>query len=435
MNLPENKKRVLCILYHFPPLGGIPVMRSLRLVKYLSKFNWQPIVLTSRFGYDNIQGTDVSLMEQLPQKLKIIRVNDTIGKLLNLCDKKLSSFIMYQLDRLSKVLFFPDEKLVWSIMSVIKYRASIKSDLNIDLIYASGFPWSSLLLGYWLKKYTNRPLILDFRDGWSISPNPLWRRFYFHRKMERKIIEAADKVIFATEGLRTEYAKQYPNFSRKFKTIYNGFDPDFFPVEIAKKRLRRSSQMKLLYAGSLSDSIPPKNRSRTIIPLLNGLNNIKNRHPEIYEKISFEVYSNDIPNTRKFILNESLSDKVTLRSKIGYKEIIGKMFESDVLLLIVMNDIFSKYIAPAKLYEYIAVGKPILALTPAFSEAFKIIQKYKLGSIVTYENLEEDLVDKLSRLIDGNDHSQNGIFREAQHVFNGKKLVGEFAFQFNSVIN
>ncbi|MDE2997081.1 MAG: glycosyl transferase family 1, partial [Bacteroidota bacterium] len=39
-------RRVLFVTYYFPPSGGSGVQRGLKMVKYLSDFGWEPIVLT-----------------------------------------------------------------------------------------------------------------------------------------------------------------------------------------------------------------------------------------------------------------------------------------------------------------------------------------------------------------------------------------------------
>ena len=39
---------VLMIAYYFPPMGGAGVQRTLKFVKYLPEFGWQPHVLTVR---------------------------------------------------------------------------------------------------------------------------------------------------------------------------------------------------------------------------------------------------------------------------------------------------------------------------------------------------------------------------------------------------
>jgi hypothetical protein len=74
-------------------------------------------------------------------------------------------------------------------------------EINYDVIISSGYPFSSHLLGYLLKKRSGAKWIADYGDPWSFSPDtkllPMKRR-EFDRRMERHILESCDKVIVTT---------------------------------------------------------------------------------------------------------------------------------------------------------------------------------------------------------------------------------------------
>jgi hypothetical protein len=61
-----NKRKILVISYYFPPMGLSGVQRTLKFVKYLPDFNWQPIVLTT--GVTNYYAFDDSLLKDLSDK-------------------------------------------------------------------------------------------------------------------------------------------------------------------------------------------------------------------------------------------------------------------------------------------------------------------------------------------------------------------------------
>jgi len=42
----RRPRRVLMVLYLFPPLGGVGMSRNLRNTQYLPRSGWQPVVLT-----------------------------------------------------------------------------------------------------------------------------------------------------------------------------------------------------------------------------------------------------------------------------------------------------------------------------------------------------------------------------------------------------
>ena len=54
---------VLIVAYYFPPWGGAGVQRTLKYVKYLPHFGWQPVVLTAR--PQAVSLSDPTLIEDL----------------------------------------------------------------------------------------------------------------------------------------------------------------------------------------------------------------------------------------------------------------------------------------------------------------------------------------------------------------------------------
>ena len=71
------RRRVLVIAYYFPPMGLSGVQRTLKFVKYLPQFNWQPTVLTVQpRGY---LATDESLLEDLEGRDVLIERTGAAG--------------------------------------------------------------------------------------------------------------------------------------------------------------------------------------------------------------------------------------------------------------------------------------------------------------------------------------------------------------------
>ncbi|RMD91123.1 MAG: hypothetical protein D6813_08140, partial [Calditrichaeota bacterium] len=295
MKVSNTRKNVLVIAYHLPPLGGVPVMRALRLIRYLPEFGWQPTVITVNCGFDFVHGFDESLTEKLPPSVDIIRINDPLGRVLKwlVLNFKRQS---HQFDRLSKILFFPDEKILWAL----KVNRQVLHALNrkdIDLIFATGFPWSTLLLGMRLKSALHRPIVIDLRDAWSLSSHPVWKNIPLHRILELKIMKNADKILFTSENTTEDYKQLYPELADKMLCIPNGFDPQDFGQAVQKHYNKSNGKLKFIYAGSLSDVIPPKDRAVSFVPLLEYLRAFKEKYPEPAKRILLEIFSNDIPNT------------------------------------------------------------------------------------------------------------------------------------------
>ena len=54
-------KKVLVIVYYWPPSGGAGVQRWLKFVKYLPQFGWQPTVITTTNGEEDFLGEEAAI--------------------------------------------------------------------------------------------------------------------------------------------------------------------------------------------------------------------------------------------------------------------------------------------------------------------------------------------------------------------------------------
>ena len=105
--------KVLVIAYYFPPMGLSGVQRTLKFVKYMKKYGWEPVVLTAAdtgyFAHD-----PYLLKEAENTGIKIYRVGgkDINSRLAKKGTVKMPSEIVRKiLSRLSYTFFIPDNKI------------------------------------------------------------------------------------------------------------------------------------------------------------------------------------------------------------------------------------------------------------------------------------------------------------------------------------
>ena len=66
--------KVLVVAYYFPPMGLSGVQRTLKFVKYMKNYNWNPTVITS--GNVAYFAHDESLTKELNDtEIKVMRVS------------------------------------------------------------------------------------------------------------------------------------------------------------------------------------------------------------------------------------------------------------------------------------------------------------------------------------------------------------------------
>jgi hypothetical protein len=108
--------KVLVLAYYFPPMGLSGVQRTLKFVKYLKNFNWEPTVITA--GDVGYYAHDYSLLKEAETAgIRIIRTeaNDPNSLLSRFGTiKPPSELVRKILNRLGQTFFIPDNKLSWS---------------------------------------------------------------------------------------------------------------------------------------------------------------------------------------------------------------------------------------------------------------------------------------------------------------------------------
>jgi len=361
-------KKVLIIAYEFPPFGGPGVLRTLNYVKYLREFRWESSVLTVKDlkRKRSFRGVprDESLLNYIPQGIKIERAQHLL----------FPWGIRVILHRL------PDEFIGWVLSAYAKAMNMIRKD-DYAVIYTTSPPEANHLVGYLLKKTTNKPWVMDFRDPWTQN------KTYFYGFIEGKInkllenrcLENADAVISVVPCI-TEDLKTLINYKKdKFYTITNGYDEaDFVNY---KPKNSYEDKFTISYAGGFHGG-HPKGYSYPFYFFEAVLQLLKKK----------EISHHDL---RILLVGESGEEKInpgipeTMISRIGqipHEKVFDYISNTSVLLFCINNEI--KYAMSGKIFEYIRANKPILALVLANSPPANLIKETNTGIVIEPDDIE-----------------------------------------------
>lgn len=371
----KNNKRLLMISYLFPPLGGSGSLRVFKLSKYLPFFKWEPFILTVK-NPDYYYAHDIELLNELPKETRIIKSLMIKSAWLYYL---FNPFRIRRLDKIiKKFLFHPDEQIGWIPFAILKAKKLI-SNYHIDAIYSSSGPLSAHIIAYLLKKKTNLPWIADFRDEWFEAPNlelPTKYHKKLHYNLEKKIVQSSDMIIVAAPKFKKFLSKHLKD-AKKIITITAGYDPyDFKDIKISD--YEKQNIFTISFAGIFYDSFKP-------ISLLQAIEEL--------------IQENKIPKKRikvKFIGGNSYTD-LSYPDRFGICEFIGfvshrmaiKYMTGSSVLLLLLSKKRGEGVIPTKVFEYLASGKPILALVPKDSEVARIIRRSKTGIVADFEDVNE----------------------------------------------
>lgn len=255
----------------------------------------------------------------------------------------------------------PDELRSW-INAAERAVLQRCSDLRreVSAIVSFGEPMSDHLLGLRLKKKTGLPWLAHFSDPWSDNPfrKPFVVANIINRKLERRVVEKADRVVFTSEETRDLVMAKYPpEWTAKTAILPHSFDPASYP-----KVASSGEQVAVRYLGTFY-------ANRTPQPVLAALSKIQQESPDLLRQVRFEfiggIAARILRRARRIKLPEGL---VEFLPSVGYRESLRLMAESDLLLVIDAPAQISMFL-PSKLVDYVGAGKPVLGVVPPGSSA------------------------------------------------------------------
>jgi glycosyltransferase involved in cell wall biosynthesis len=408
------QRKVLMVAYLFPPGGGIGAagaQRVLKFAKYLPRHGWQPIVLTVRDNfYEGYFQKDTSLLERVPADTVVLRTGMLrfLTPILSLKraltrgksgpaqsawpgGRSRAGLYRRAKDAITDLFEIPDEQMGWLLPGARAGLAAVRR-YDVDVVYATGRPWTGLVIGTAIKRLTGKPLVSDFRDPWITNPfrnQSSKLKDALERWLERVVIERSNVVIANTDTLRTEFIGRFPwKLRYRFTCIPNGFDPEDYQ-QLALPACPPADVFHLTHTGFLYGKRDPKT-------LLEGLKIALDRRGIPRDGIRLHlVGSVELAyDLGRHLREQALEDVVVLEGHVPYRESLERLSRAHVLLLLQPGTTTQ---VPSKLFEYVGMKRPILAITPRDGATAKLISEHGLGTVVEAERVDA-IADALIQL-------------------------------------
>jgi len=358
-------KQVLFIAYLFPPAGGAGVQRTVKFVKYLPAFDWQPTVLTTSAPKGSI---DTTIAAEIPSQTHIERVSGWA----------LSTRLPWRLRRwLTQWILTVDQEIGWYPFATQR-GLKLLSAQPYQAIYSTSAPYTNHLVALRLKQASQLPWIADFRDPWLDNFSAGFATSA-HRaicaNLEKRIVSTANRVLVVSEAMRQQFLNRYPSLSTDhFITLPNGFDPADF--ENIKPIPKDNTRFTLVYTGSLYG------KRQSARPFLTALRQVLERKIIPRSSITVRFVGNVNKEAEKLTLEWNLSDIIEFTGYLPHADMLAHQLGADALLLIIGAGPGSDAVFTGKIFEYLAAGKPILALIPP-GVAADLLTEAQIGKIVS----------------------------------------------------
>lgn len=404
-----TSRRVLIIAYSFPPVGGAGVQRVVKWAKYLPRFGWAASVLT--VSNPSVPAFDERLLDEIPAST-IIRRAPTLEpsyavKALVTPDSasaddsstkrvrtSIGRTIKAGLRRAAMAVLQPDPQILWAPSAVRAGKRLLRCTPHAAVL-ATGPPFSSFLVGRRLSRMAGLPLVLDYRDEWDLSHAYLENKRLgpfarcIQSRMQRRVLGDAAAVV-ATTCASADALRALPRRAgNKLRTtaIYNGFDPEDFPPQefdfLPQSADPRDEQdrFRLVYVGTLWNLT-------SVAPLVAALERLAGRHPELARQLELVTVG------RRTAAQDALLDRLTpspvrltRRDYTEHAEAIAAMRAADMVCLLLADAPGAERVVPAKLFEYLAAGRPLLAIAPR-GEVHDLVAGYPHSTAALPDDVE-----------------------------------------------
>lgn len=381
-------KRVLLIAYHYPPLrGSSGIQRALRFSQYLREFGWEPIVLTAHPRAYQDKSDD--LLADVPPGVIVERAFalDT-SKHLALAG------------RYPRFLANPDRWMSW-------WYGAVPAGLRLIRKYKPAAIWSTYpiatahKIGATLNRLTGVPWIADFRDPMAQDGYPsdpaIWNAF---KRIEAQALAQARFATFTSPGAIRAYRGNYPDLSAdRLVLLENGYDEDAFTLAAGRKPAAGvDGRIVLLHSGIVYSS------ERDPTHLFSALQQLRQSGHPLAGRLLLRLRATGNDEAmREKIAAAGIADLVELAPPIPYADALAEMLAVDGLLVLQASNCNDQI--PAKAYEYLRAGRPLLALTDPIGDTSDVIRRAGIDTIAPLDDSQAilaALIDFLQRIEQGN---------------------------------
>lgn len=319
----------------------------------------------------------------------------------------------------------PEPEILWVPFALRKARRLMRRH-NFDVVLVTVPPFSALVLGSALKReFPSIVLVSDFRDEWLgfyLKDFEFQNSDYTRRRaesIERETVQRSDLVAAVNRSSRDEIRGRYPDQPEsKFVVAPNGYDPEAFTT--FKPRPHNSLRMVITHVGTVYKTASPR-------AYLEALDQLPD---DIRSRVESRFVGRIADEERA--LMDSRKSQVKTYGFMPQAEALKLMEETDYLVLTMTNEIS----VPGKVFEYMASGKPILAITPPDSEVDRILRETGAGVCASPDDpvgIQTMLIRAFENWKTGAQHLDGA--RESVLRYQRPRLVREYSNMIREALN
>lgn len=411
-------KKVLVLAYDFPPYNSIGAQRPASWLKYFPDNNVD-ITIVTRHWDDDIQSPIDYIKPSKKQQEQTEEIN-YLSRIIrvpfnpNIRDRIILKFGLDNLKIIRKLISIFISYFRFIIPSIDKgtypvFNAAKKylEKNKVDLIIATGEPFVLFKYAAMLGNIHKTPWAADYRDCWNKGPlidnssimQQLIGRFFLN--IEQSVVRSAKFISTPSPTYKKPLSRLFPE--KEVHIIYNGHDIE------NNDTLNKIEPNKEIFTIAYAGIIYPHQRLETF---LDGVIDFIQSHPQIKIRLKFyglNFYPKMVDRLCRY--NKNLSKIIDTTDRIPYKEVVLKLKEAHVLLL--LSNKGANWLN-AKVFDYLALKKPILLVKNDKGILEKILDSSGVGYKTSNSN---DVKNQLEMLYANFFQGNMSIIDEQNMIF------------------
>jgi glycosyltransferase involved in cell wall biosynthesis len=381
-------RRVLIVAWLFPPHASVGARRPYRLARELPSLGWDVTVLTQACVPERLREDGD---HPLPERVRVLRAYDPppLARLVAQLDARAARRPAQHhakadapaRDKGGSSLSFAERWIPTEPAAIWAPHAAARALLErerYDVVWSTSYPFSAHAAGRAIANRLRIPWVADLRDPWTLhfshaKKHPIAQSI--ERALERVTFSKASAITVTTEALRDAYRQRFRSRSADIRAVHNSFDPIALPSPSREVGPARLVHFGHVYGGA-----------RSLGPVIEALASVAKRRALTASDVVLENFGRFSDEDLALARALGVEPLVRLREPVAYKEGMTSLTRASLLLLPAWKSEFGPLFLPAKLFDYLHVGAPILAIGDN-PELASILARTRAGTLCAEREL------------------------------------------------
>jgi len=374
-----NGKSVLMCCYYFPPFARSGGMRSLQFGRRLVERGWDVEILTAdpslytstvdpastAKGYESLPWAKVTHVG-LPPELRGGAHSRRREFLATLRDPwRLEGEMM--------------RNWIDAVAEVARQKLQERPE---TVLYIGMQPYAAGLVGLRLQESLGTKWVADLADPWTLDEVCAYSsvlHFRRQQKIFRRVLQKADSVIANTPESAAAMIEFEPSVRERCSVVTYGYDAANVPTEQPAPP-RDSREFVVVHLGAIEVTGAASQRSnplryrpyttdiagRGTFYLLNALDLLRERRPDVFAKLRLRIVSSRTENDSAAVSSRGMAAQFEWTGMLANDKALAEVARGHAALLLQQGAPAGHrlHTVRAKVYEYMAVARPVLACVP-----------------------------------------------------------------------